>query len=286
MSTATEFYRGIAKKKSKNLWIRKRHNGAALNRLNRTQGGGRWAKALKRNDPNAKSGADNSEIPHVYLVQTVLKSLLFVCIFLRGIRHCSSKTDVLLHVHRNRRLIRDGSPGRPPRLSHSSWALFLPNPNIFHWLSLKELPGVINLIPSNRTSAGCPLKALTDHTKCHGRFTGSLLPPPTSSPLPSEAHTEPLITILNICLIESEHNWDLGNGNAYFLTPPLSLITVPKAEIPEPTALVWIGCSCGGLCVNCCCHKTSPVPLYIQLEPQKTCSQETASASPQNKIEA
>ena len=30
---------------------------------------------------------------------------------------------VLLYVHRDRRLIRDGSPGRPPRLSHSSWAL-------------------------------------------------------------------------------------------------------------------------------------------------------------------
>ena len=28
--------------------------------------------------------------------------------------------SVLLDVHRNRRLIRDGSPGRPPRLSHSS----------------------------------------------------------------------------------------------------------------------------------------------------------------------
>ena len=27
------------------------------------------------------------------------------------------------YVHRNRRLSRDGSPGRPPRLSHSSWAL-------------------------------------------------------------------------------------------------------------------------------------------------------------------
>ena len=26
----------------------------------------------------------------------------------------------LLYVHRNRRFIRDGSPGRPPRLSHSS----------------------------------------------------------------------------------------------------------------------------------------------------------------------
>ena len=31
--------------------------------------------------------------------------------------------EVLLYVHRNRRLIRDGSPGRPPRLSHSSRAL-------------------------------------------------------------------------------------------------------------------------------------------------------------------
>ena len=29
--------------------------------------------------------------------------------------------EVLLYVHRNRRLIRDGSPGQPPRLSHSSW---------------------------------------------------------------------------------------------------------------------------------------------------------------------
>ena len=28
--------------------------------------------------------------------------------------------EVLLYAHRNRRLIRDGSPGRPPRLSHSS----------------------------------------------------------------------------------------------------------------------------------------------------------------------
>ena len=28
--------------------------------------------------------------------------------------------EVLLYVHRNHRFIRDGSPGRPPRLSHSS----------------------------------------------------------------------------------------------------------------------------------------------------------------------
>ena len=43
-------------------------------------------------------------------------------------QHCSSVITsilawVLLYVHRNRRLIRDGSPGRPPRLSHSFWAL-------------------------------------------------------------------------------------------------------------------------------------------------------------------
>ena len=33
------------------------------------------------------------------------------------------KVEVLLYVHRNRRLIRDGSPERPPPLSHSFWAL-------------------------------------------------------------------------------------------------------------------------------------------------------------------
>ena len=33
--------------------------------------------------------------------------------------------EVLLYVHRNCRCIKDGSPGRPPRLSHSSRALVL-----------------------------------------------------------------------------------------------------------------------------------------------------------------
>ena len=36
-----------------------------------------------------------------------------------GPRH----VEVLLYVHRNHRFIRDGSPGRPRRLSHSSWTL-------------------------------------------------------------------------------------------------------------------------------------------------------------------
>ena len=35
--------------------------------------------------------------------------------------------EVLLYVHRNRRFIRDGSPGRSPRLSHSSSALLMPD---------------------------------------------------------------------------------------------------------------------------------------------------------------
>ena len=30
------------------------------------------------------------------------------------------QVEVLLYVHRNRRFIRDGSPERPPRLSHGS----------------------------------------------------------------------------------------------------------------------------------------------------------------------
>ena len=41
-----------------------------------------------------------------------------------GCLRCTcAEVEVLLYVHRNCRLIRDGSPGRPPRLSHSSWAL-------------------------------------------------------------------------------------------------------------------------------------------------------------------
>ena len=32
----------------------------------------------------------------------------------------TSLVEVLFYVHRNRRSIRDGSSGRPPRLSHSS----------------------------------------------------------------------------------------------------------------------------------------------------------------------
>ena len=46
---------------------------------------------------------------------------------------------VLLDVHRNRRLIRNRSPGQPPRLSHSCWALIAQQPSlalplfVHHW---------------------------------------------------------------------------------------------------------------------------------------------------------
>ena len=39
---------------------------------------------------------------------------------LAGVHWKEQLVEVLLYVHRSRRFIRDGSPGRPPRLSHSS----------------------------------------------------------------------------------------------------------------------------------------------------------------------
>ena len=41
----------------------------------------------------------------------------------KGCEHWPGGDEVLLYVHRSRRFIRDGSPGRPPRLSHGSWTL-------------------------------------------------------------------------------------------------------------------------------------------------------------------
>ena len=57
-------------------------------------------------------------------------SFFFFSFYTRGgcvscLRACLGvvEVQVLLYVHRNRRLIRDGSPEPPPRLSHSSWPL-------------------------------------------------------------------------------------------------------------------------------------------------------------------
>ena len=64
---------------------------------------------------------------------------------------------VLLYVHRNRRLIRDGSPGRPPRLSHSFWTLKRTRP----WLHLHVRRGAFQFI----TSYICgPQRTLHDNT--------------------------------------------------------------------------------------------------------------------------
>ena len=58
----------------------------------------------------------------------VVVVFLFVCcccfvamMFLTpGVGHSTAVIKVLLYVHRNRRFIREGSPGRPLPLSHSS----------------------------------------------------------------------------------------------------------------------------------------------------------------------
>ena len=66
---------------------------------------------------------------------------------------------VLLYVHRNRRLIRDGSPGRPPRLWHSSSGLtgdYIPIATLSppEWL-LHALYDV-SLIVMDKVSRQCP----------------------------------------------------------------------------------------------------------------------------------
>ena len=58
-----------------------------------------------QNDSCIKMGSDESHF-NVSLIVRVKKMRLVA--------------EVLLYVRRNRRHIRDGSPGRPPRLSHSS----------------------------------------------------------------------------------------------------------------------------------------------------------------------
>ena len=45
-------------------------------------------------------------------------NLVCLCVSVGGERRI--EVEGLLYVHRNRMLIRDESPGRPPRLSHTS----------------------------------------------------------------------------------------------------------------------------------------------------------------------
>ena len=55
-------------------------------------------------------------------------------------------SEVLLYVHRNRRLIRDGSPGRPLRLLHSSWARNLYSDAVFTLYSESHITGRPSLL--------------------------------------------------------------------------------------------------------------------------------------------
>ena len=57
-------------------------------------------------------------ITGTFLIQSLADWLCSCCT-----RFWMKLVEVLLYVHWNHRFIRDRSPGRPPRLSHSSWAL-------------------------------------------------------------------------------------------------------------------------------------------------------------------
>ena len=59
-----------------------------------------------------------------YWVYVLLKKIL-LSLFEGSFVLYVVEVEVLLYVYRNCRLIRDGSPGQPPQLSHSSWALYI-----------------------------------------------------------------------------------------------------------------------------------------------------------------
>ena len=60
--------------------------------------------------------------------------------FVAELALCFSRlVEVLLYVHRNRRLIRDGSPGRPPPLLHSSSAHSVPQFSESHFIEEGEV---------------------------------------------------------------------------------------------------------------------------------------------------
>ena len=76
---------------------------------------------------------------------------------------------MLLYVRRNRRLIRDVSPGRPPRLSHSSWALICQH----SWLlALKPLRCVcVCHYPPPPNPTPSPSSDITIRLDVHQRIT-------------------------------------------------------------------------------------------------------------------
>ena len=80
-----------------------------------------WNTILAQNDWSSWLSRCQSENVSRVLVLSVSKAHTSMTLCDWGV--CSQKDGLLLNVHRNHRFIRDGSPGHPPRLSHSPWAL-------------------------------------------------------------------------------------------------------------------------------------------------------------------
>ena len=67
---------------------------------------------LQRQDCRLYAPATKQQQQSLHIVVVVVVVVVVVAVVV--------VVEVLLYVHRNRTLIRDGSPGRPPRVSHSS----------------------------------------------------------------------------------------------------------------------------------------------------------------------
>ena len=87
------------------------------------------------------------------------------------------EVEVLLYVHRNRRLVRDGSPRQPPQLSHSTWALTVSICTLIFLYTQYDYEHVFRLntflsgVPQNR----CSLAEEHEH-ECYYQSKKSLKP--------------------------------------------------------------------------------------------------------------
>ena len=83
-----------------------------------------WRK--KKLQPQNSRSMHSTLISSGPLEASIPQGIAFNGRTMETVQHTRCKSSfgwVLLYVHRNRKLIGDGSPGRPPRLSHRSWAL-------------------------------------------------------------------------------------------------------------------------------------------------------------------
>ena len=85
-----------------------------------------WYKLIVCHSQRPRPGVDGSPESAVYSQPSVSRAVscqVWAC-------------WALPYVHRNRRLIRDGGPGRPPRLSHSFWVLMHGRCRSVQWCTL------------------------------------------------------------------------------------------------------------------------------------------------------